>query len=205
MRAQQGFFTVERTCPTCSGRGQMNKNPCRFCSGSGTTQKNKNLSVNIPAGVETGTRIRLSGEGEAGMQNGPSGDLYIFTEVLDHSIFQRDGANLFCQIPVSMVSATLGGDIEAPTLDGGKTRVKVPSGIQSGKQLRLRGKGMPNIRGGSYGDLYIELHIETPVNLNETQKGLLRDFEKSLEERDNNPKYSNFFSKVKSFWETNSN
>ena len=205
VRAQQGFFTVERTCPTCSGRGQMNKNPCRFCSGSGTTQKNKNLSVNIPAGVETGTRIRLSGEGEAGMQNGPSGDLYIFTEVLDHSIFQRDGANLFCQIPVSMVSATLGGDIEAPTLDGGKTRVKVPSGIQSGKQLRLRGKGMPNIRGGSYGDLYIELHIETPVNLNETQKGLLRDFEKSLEERDNNPKYSKFFSKVRSFWETNSN
>ena len=205
VRAQQGFFTVERTCPTCSGRGQMNKNPCRFCSGSGTTQKNKNLSVNIPPGVETGTRIRLSGEGEAGIQNGPSGDLYIFTEVMDHSIFQRDGANLFCQIPVSMVSATLGGDIEAPTLDGGKTRVKVPSGIQSGKQLRLRGKGMPNIRGRSYGDLYIELNIETPVNLNEDQKNLLIEFEKSLQAKDNNPKYSNFFSKVKSFWETSSN
>ena len=205
VRAQQGFFTVERTCPTCSGRGQMNKNPCRFCSGSGTTQKNKNLSVNIPPGVETGTRIRLSGEGEAGIQNGPSGDLYIFTEVMDHSIFQRDGANLFCQIPVSMVSATLGGDIEAPTLDGGKTRVKVPSGIQSGKQLRLRGKGMPNIRGRSYGDLYIELNIETPVNLNENQKSLLIEFEKSLQAKDNNPKYSNFFSKVKSFWETSSN
>ena len=113
-------------------------------------------SVNIPPGVETGTRIRLTGEGEAGMQNGPSGDLYIFTEVMDHSIFQRDGANLFCQIPVSIISATLGGDIESPTLDGGKTRVKVPAGIQSGKQLRLRGKGMPNIRGNSYGDLYIE-------------------------------------------------
>jgi len=205
VRAQQGFFTVERTCPTCSGRGQMNKNPCRFCSGAGTTQKNKNLSVNIPPGVETGTRIRLSGEGEAGMQNGPAGDLYIFTEVLDHSIFQRDGTNLFCQIPVSMVSATLGGDIEAPTLDGGKTRVKVPAGIQSGKQLRLRGKGMPNVRGGSYGDLYIELHIETPVNLNENQRRLLEDFEKSLQAKDNNPKYSNFFSKVKSFWEKNSN
>ena len=205
VRAQQGFFTVERTCPTCSGRGQMNKNPCRFCSGSGTTQKNKNLSVNIPPGVETGTRIRLSGEGEAGIQNGPSGDLYIFTEVMNHSIFQRDGANLFCQIPVSMVSATLGGDIEAPTLDGGKTRVKVPSGIQSGKQLRLRGKGMPNIRGRSYGDLYIELNIETPVNLNENQKSLLIEFEKSLQAKDNNPKYSNFFSKVKSFWETSSN
>ena len=205
VRAQQGFFTVERTCPTCSGRGQMNKNPCRFCSGSGTSQKNKNLSVNIPPGVETGTRIRLTGEGEAGMQNGPSGDLYIFTEVMDHSIFQRDGANLFCQIPVSIISATLGGDIEAPTLDGGKTRVKVPAGIQSGKQLRLRGKGMPNIRGNSYGDLYIELNIETPVNLNENQRGLLREFEKSLKTSDNNPKYSNFFSKVKSFWETNRN
>ena len=205
VRAQQGFFTVERTCPTCSGRGQMNKNPCRFCSGSGTTQKNKNLSVNIPPGVETGTRIRLTGEGEAGMQNGPSGDLYIFTEVMDHSIFQRDGANLFCQIPVSIISATLGGDIESPTLDGGKTRVKVPAGIQSGKQLRLRGKGMPNIRGNSYGDLYIELNIETPVNLNENQRELLREFEKSLKASDNNPKYSNFFSKVKSFWETNRN
>ena len=205
VRAQQGFFTVERTCPTCSGKGQMNKNPCRFCSGSGTTQKNKNLSVNIPAGVETGTRIRLTGEGEAGLQNGPAGDLYIFTEVLDHAIFQREGANLFCQIPISMVSATLGGDIEAPTLDGGKTRVKVPAGIQSGKQLRLRGKGMPNIRGSSYGDLYIELSIETPVNLNENQKDLLREFEKSLQETANNPKYSNFFSKVKSFWEKNSN
>ncbi|MDC3092383.1 molecular chaperone DnaJ [Paracoccaceae bacterium] len=205
VRAQQGFFTVERTCPTCSGKGQMNKNPCRFCSGSGTTQKNKNLSVNIPAGVETGTRIRLTGEGEAGLHNGPAGDLYIFTEVLNHAIFQREGPNLFCQIPISMVSATLGGDIEAPTLDGGKTRVKVPAGIQSGKQLRLRGKGMPNIRGSSSGDLYIELNIETPVNLNENQKDLLREFEKSLQETANNPKYSNFFSKVKSFWEKNSN
>ena len=205
VRAQQGFFTVERTCPTCSGRGQMNKDPCRFCSGSGTTQKNKNLSVNIPPGVETGTRIRLTGEGEAGFQNGPTGDLYIFTEVLDHSIFQREGTNLFCQIPISIVSATLGGDIEAPTLDGGKTRVKVPAGIQSGKQLRLRGKGMPNIRGKSYGDLYIELHIETPVNLNEKQRSLLLEFEKSLEASDNSPKHSNFFSKVKNFWEKNSN
>ena len=205
VRAQQGFFTVERTCPTCSGRGQMNKNPCRFCSGSGTTQKNKNLSVNIPPGVETGTRIRLTGEGEAGLQNGPAGDLYIFTEVLDHSIFQREGANLFCQIPISIVSATLGGNIEAPTLDGGKTRVKVPAGIQSGKQLRLRGKGMPNIRGKSHGDLYIELSIETPVNLNEKQRSLLMEFEKSLQASDNNPKHSNFFSKVKNFWEKNSN
>ena len=174
VRAQQGFFTVERTCPTCSGRGQMNKDPCRFCSGSGTTQKNKNLSVNIPPGVETGTRIRLTGEGEAGFQNGPIRGLYIFTEVLGSFNISERGNNLFCQIPISIISATLGGDIEAPTLDGGKTRVKVPAGIQSGKQLRLRGKGMPNIRGSSYGDLYIELNIETPVNLNENQKDLLR-------------------------------
>ena len=147
----------------------------------------------------------MTGEGEAGFQNGPTGDLYIFTEVLDHSIFQREGTNLFCQIPISIVSATLGGDIEAPTLDGGKTRVKVPAGIQSGKQLRLRGKGMPNIRGKSYGDLYIELNIETPVNLNEKQRSLLLEFEKSLQASDNSPKHSNFFSKVKNFWEKNSN
>jgi len=206
VRAQQGFFTVERTCPTCAGRGQVNKNPCRFCSGSGTTQKNKNLSVNIPAGVETGTRIRLSGEGEAGFQNGPPGDLYIFTEVLNHSIFQRESTNLFCQIPISIVNATLGGEIESPTLDGGKTRVKIPAGVQHGKQLRLRGKGMPSVRGNSFGDLYIELVIETPVNLNQKQKEILREFEKTLYSEDNhNPAHSDFFSKVKRFWEKSNN
>jgi molecular chaperone DnaJ len=206
VRAQQGFFTVERTCPTCTGRGQVNKNPCRFCSGSGITQKNKNLSVNIPPGVETGTRIRLSGEGEAGFQNGPPGDLYIFTEVLDHAIFQRESTNLFCQIPISIVTATLGGEIEAPTLDGGRTRVKIPSGVQNGKQLRLRGKGMPSVRGSSFGDLYIELVIETPVNLNSKQKEILREFEKTLYSEDNhNPAHDDFFSKVKRFWEKNNN
>ena len=202
VRAQQGFFTVERTCPTCTGRGQVNKNPCRFCSGSGTTRKNKNLSVNIPAGVETGTRIRLTGEGEAGFQNGPPGDLYIFTEVLNHSIFQRESTNLFCQIPISIVKATLGGDIDSPTLDGGKTRVKIPAGVQNGKQLRLKGKGMPSVRGSSFGDLYIELVIETPVNLNQKQKDLLREFEETLyTDSNNNPAHSDFFSKVKRFWE----
>ena len=206
VRAQQGFFTVERTCPTCAGRGQVNKNPCRFCSGSGTTRKNKNLSVNIPAGVETGTRIRLTGEGEAGFQNGPSGDLYIFTEVLNHSIFQRDSTNLFCQIPISIVSATLGGEIDCPTLDGGKTRVKIPSGVQNGKQLRLRGKGMPSVRGNSFGDLYIELVIETPVNLSQKQKDLLKEFEETLyTESNNNPAHNDFFSKVKRFWEKSNN
>ena len=206
VRAQQGFFTVERTCPTCTGRGQVNKNPCRFCSGSGTTRKNKNLSVNIPAGVETGTRIRLTGEGEAGFQNGPPGDLYIFTEVLNHAIFQRDNSNLFCQIPISIVTATLGGEIDSPTLDGGKTRVKIPSGVQHGKQLRLRGKGMPSVRGNSYGDLYIELVIETPVNLNQKQKDILREFEETLyTDNNNNPAHNDFFSKVKRFWEKSNN
>ena len=206
VRAQQGFFTVERTCPTCTGRGQVNKNPCRFCSGSGTTRKNKNLSVNIPAGVETGTRIRLTGEGEAGFQNGPPGDLYIFTEVLNHAIFQRDNTNLFCQIPISIVTATLGGEIDSPTLDGGKTRVKIPSGVQHGKQLRLRGKGMPSVRGNSYGDLYIELVIETPVNLNQKQKDILREFEETLyTDNNNNPAHNDFFSKVKRFWEKSNN
>ncbi len=206
VRAQQGFFTVERTCPTCTGRGQVNKNPCRFCSGSGTTKKNKNLSVNIPAGVETGTRIRLTGEGEAGFQNGPAGDLYIFTEVLNHSIFQREGSNLFCQIPISIVTATLGGEIDCPTLDGGKTRVKIPAGVQNGKQLRLRGKGMPSVRENSFGDLYIELVIETPVNLNQKQKEILREFEETLyKDSNNNPAHNDFFSKVKRFWEKSNN
>ncbi|OUX44280.1 molecular chaperone DnaJ [bacterium TMED277] len=206
VRAQQGFFTVERTCPTCAGRGQVNKNPCRFCSGSGTTRKNKNLSVNIPAGVETGTRIRLTGEGEAGFQNGPPGDLYIFTEVLNHAIFQRESTNLFCQIPISIVTATLGGEIDSPTLDGGKTRVKIPSGVQHGKQLRLRGKGMPSVRGNSFGDLYIELVIETPVNLNQKQKDILKEFEETLySDSNNNPAHNDFFSKVKRFWEKSNN
>ena len=206
VRAQQGFFTVERTCPTCTGRGQVNKNPCRFCSGSGTTRKNKNLGVNIPAGVETGTRIRLTGEGEAGFQNGPPGDLYIFTEVLNHAIFQRDSTSLFCQIPISIVTATLGGEIDCPTLDGGKTRVKIPSGVQNGKQLRLRGKGMPSVRGNSFGDLYIELVIETPVNLNQKQKDILRQFEETLyTDSNNNPAHNDFFSKVKRFWEKSNN
>ena len=151
VRAQQGFFTVERTCPTCSGRGQIIKNPCRACAGAGRVRKDRTLNVNIPAGVETGTRIRLAGEGEAGLRGGPAGDLYIFIEVEAHPIFERDSQNLYCRIPVSMTTAALGGEIEAPTLDGGRTRVKVPAGVQSGKQLRLRGKGMPALRGAGRG------------------------------------------------------
>ena len=200
VRAQQGFFTVERTCPTCSGMGQIIKNPCKSCGGQGRTEKDRSLSVNIPAGVETGTRIRLSGEGEAGMRGGPSGDLYIFVEVAPHEIFQREGGNLFCRVPVSMASAALGGDIEVPSIDGGRSRVKIPSGSQSGRQMRLRGKGMPAIRSSQLGDMFIELAVETPVNLTSRQKELLREFEELSE--DNNPESSSFFSSVKSFWES---
>ncbi len=202
VRAQQGFFTVERTCPTCSGRGQIIKNPCRLCSGQGRVEKSKKLSVSIPAGVETGTRIRLTGEGEAGIRGGNSGDLYIFIEVQKHSLFEREGQDLYCRIPIAMTTATLGGDLEAPTLDGGKTRVKIPEGAQNNKQLRLRGKGMPAIRGGTKGDLYIEIIVETPVNLNSEQIDLLKKFEKSCE--NNSPANQDFFGRVKKFWSANS-
>ena len=200
VRAQQGFFTVERTCPTCSGLGQIIKNPCKSCRGAGRVEKDRSLSVNIPAGVETGTRIRLAGEGEAGMRGGPSGDLYIFIEVQEHELFERDGPNLFCRVPVTMSSAALGGSIEVPTIDGGRGRVQVPGGSQSGRQMRLRGKGMPHLRGGSTGDMIIELAVETPVNLTSRQKELLREFEELSEE--NNPESSSFFSSVKSFWDS---
>jgi molecular chaperone DnaJ len=199
VRAQQGFFTVERTCPTCSGLGQIIKNPCRACGGAGRVEKDRALSVNIPAGVETGTRIRLAGEGEAGLRGGPAGDLYIFLEVSSHPLFEREGTNLFCRVPVSMASAALGGEIEVPTIDGGRSRVKIPGGSQSGKQMRLRGKGMPALRGGGHGDMYIELQVETPVNLTARQKELLREFDKLGE--DNNPETSGFFRKVKTFWD----
>lgn len=199
VRAQQGFFTVERTCPTCSGLGQIIKNPCNNCKGAGRVEKDRALSVNIPAGVETGTRIRLASEGEAGMRGGPSGDLYIFIEVSDHELFQRDGTNLFCRVPVSMAKAALGGSIEVPTIDGGRGRVQIPSGSQSGRQMRLRSKGMPALRGGGSGDMFIELAVETPVNLTSRQKELLAEFDDLSE--NNNPESSSFFSSVKSFWD----
>ena len=199
VRAQQGFFTVERGCPTCHGAGQVIQNPCKNCGGAGRKEKERSLSVNIPAGVETGTRIRLTGEGEAGLRGGPSGDLYIFIEVIEHAIFGREGTHLHCHVPVSVASAALGGDIEVPTIDGGRSRVKIPAGSQSGRQMRLRSKGMPGLRGGPQGDMYIELSVETPVNLTSAQKELLREFEKLSEE--NNPESSNFFTKVKNFWD----
>ena len=200
VRAQQGFFTVERTCPTCSGLGQTIKNPCGKCHGQGRVEKDRSLAVNIPAGVETGTRIRLAGEGEAGMRGGPSGDLYIFIEVEAHKIFEREGVNLFCRVPVSMAAAALGGDIEVPTIDGGRSRVKIPSGSQSGRQMRLRAKGMPALRGGGSGDMFIELAVETPVNLTSKQKELLKEFEALSE--DNNPESKSFFKSVKGFWDS---
>ena len=204
VRAQQGFFTVERTCPTCGGQGQIVKNPCKSCHGAGRVEKDRTLSVNIPAGVETGTRIRLAGEGEAGMRGGPSGDLYIFVEVKEHEIFIRDGKTLACQVPVSMATATLGGEVEVPTIDGGRARVKVPAGSQSGRQMRLRGKGMPPLRhgagaNGELGDMLLEIAVETPVNLNSRQKELLREF--AAENVDNSPQSTSFFNKVKGFWD----
>ncbi|WP_395542616.1 molecular chaperone DnaJ [Neotabrizicola sp. sgz301269] len=199
VRAQQGFFTVERTCPTCNGMGQTIKNPCKTCHGAGRVERERSLSVNIPPGVETGTRIRLAGEGEAGLRGGPQGDLYIFIEVKEHAIFQRDGVHLFCRVPISMPNAALGGEVEVPVIDGGRARVKVPAGAQSGKQMRLRGKGMPALRGAGTGDMVIELAVETPVNLTAKQKELLHEFEKLSEE--NNPEGKSFFSKVKGFWD----
>lgn len=199
VRAQQGFFTVERTCPTCSGSGQIVKNPCRVCMGSGRVEKEASLAVNIPAGVETGTRIRLSGEGEAGLRGGPAGDLYIFVNVAEHPIFKREELTLFCRVPVSVTRAALGGEVEVPTIDGGRSRVKIPAGSQSGRQMRLRSKGMPMLRGAGQGDMVIELAVETPVNLTARQRELLQEFEQLSAE--NNPESSGFFDKVKGFWD----
>ena len=200
VRATQGFFTVERGCPTCSGVGQIIKNPCSSCGGQGTQKKDKALSVNVPPGVETGTRIRLAGEGETAPRGGVSGDLYIFIEVSKHKIFERDGLNLFCRVPVSMAKASLGGEVEVPTIDGGRSRVRIPAGSQSGRQMRLKGKGMPAIKTIQKGDMFIEMAVETPVNLTAKQKELLREFEDLSE--DNNPETNSFFSSVKTFWES---
>ncbi len=199
VRAQQGFFTVERTCPTCGGSGQIVKNPCRVCMGSGRVEKEASLSVSIPPGVETGTRIRLSGEGEAGLRSGPAGDLYIFVNVAEHPIFKRDDLTLYCRVPVSVTRAALGGEVEVPTIDGGRSRVKIPAGSQSGRQMRLRGKGMPMLRGGGQGDMVLEVAVETPVNLTARQRELLEEFEALSAE--NNPESSGFFDKVKGFWD----
>ena len=201
VRAAQGFFSIERTCPTCQGRGQTIKDPCVKCSGQGRVTQERSLSVNIPAGIEDGTRIRVGGEGEAGLRGGPSGDLYIFLSVKPHDLFQRDGADLYCKAPISMVTAALGGAFEMATLDGTQTRVKVPEGTQNGRQFRLKGKGMPVLRQPSVGDLYIQVSVETPQNLTRRQRELLEEFEK-LSSQENSPQSSGFFSRMKDFFES---
>jgi len=198
IRHSQGFFTLERTCPNCQGRGQVIDNPCGSCAGSGRVTRERMLSVNIPSGVEDGTRIRLAGEGEAGVRGGPAGDLYIFLSIGAHPFFQREGADLHCRVPVSMVTAALGGDFEVPTIDGGKTRVKVPEGTQSGCRFRLQGKGMPVLRARQTGDMYVQVAVETPQNLSKKQRDLLAEFDR-LSSEETQPEASGFFGKVKEF------
>jgi molecular chaperone DnaJ len=200
VRASQGFFTIERTCPTCQGRGEVIDTPCPSCNGTGRVTRERTLSVTIPAGVEDGTRIRLAGEGEAGLRGGPAGDLYIFLSIKPHEFFQRDGADLFCRVPIAMTVAALGGQIEVPTIDGGKTCVKVPEGTESGKQFRLRSKGMPVLRSKQQGDLYIQVEVETPKSLTRKQRELLKEFEKASNDS-TNPESTGFFARVKEFFE----
>lgn len=200
VRASQGFFSVERTCPTCQGRGEMISDPCTHCAGQGRVTKERNLSVNIPAGIEDGVRIRLSGEGEAGARGGPTGDLYIFLSVKPHDFFQRDGSDLFCRIPISMAAAALGGQFEVATLDGSKARVKVPEGTQTGKQFRLKGKGMPVMRSNNVGDLYIQVVTETPQKLTKRQRELLEEFQQ-ISSDENNPETTGFFSRMKNIFD----
>jgi molecular chaperone DnaJ len=201
VRASQGFFTIERTCPSCHGRGQTIDRPCRSCQGQGRVQRERTLKVDIPPGVEDGTRIRLAGEGEAGLRGAPPGDLYMFLTVRPHDFFQRDGANIHCRVPVSMVSAALGGSVEVPTLGGGRAKVVVPPGTQSGHQFRLKGKGMSVLRSSSRGDMFIEIAVETPVNLTKQQQELLREFERNANPSDTSPASAGFFAKVKELWD----
>ena len=200
VRASQGFFTIERTCPACQGRGEMIDDPCVECRGSGRITKERTLSVTIPAGVEDGTRIRLANEGEAGIRGGPPGDLYIFLSIAPHEFFQRDGADIFCLVPIAMTTAALGGQIEVPTVGDSRARVKIPEGTHTGKQFRLKGKGMPVLRSKSTGDMYIQVEVETPKNLTRKQKDILKEFEKASSDQ-TNPDSSGFFSRVKEFFD----
>jgi molecular chaperone DnaJ len=202
VRAQQGFFLVERTCPTCGGSGHMVRNPCRVCSGVGTVPREKTLSVQIPAGVEDGTRIRLSGEGEAGGRGAPPGDLYVHIAVRPHAIFQRDGANIFCRVPLRMTQAALGGEVEVPAIDGTAAKVKIPPGTQTGDQFRLRGKGFSVLRSAQRGDMYVQVAVETPQKLTRRQRELLEEFEtESTDYGAGSPEHEGFFAKVKDFFE----
>ena len=202
VRMSQGFFTMERTCSRCQGSGSVIKTPCRQCGGRGAVRKDRTLSVNIPAGIEDGQRIRLSGEGEPGMKSGPKGDLYIFVSVREHELFERDGQTLFARAPVPMVTAAMGGEIEMPTLDGARMKVLIPEGAQTGKRMRLKGKGMPNLRGGANGDMVVELFVETPTHLSAKQKDLLKQFaEECCPSGKCHPESQGFFKKVKKFFD----
>jgi molecular chaperone DnaJ len=201
LRHAQGFFTLERTCPVCQGRGSVIEQPCTSCGGSGRLTRERTLEVHIPAGVEDGTRIRLAGEGEAGVRGGPAGDLYIFLSLAPHPIFQREGADLYCRVPISMVTATLGGEFEVPTIDGGRTRVKVPEGTQSGKRFRLQSKGMPVLRSKAHGDMYVQVAVETPQKLTRRQRELMKEFDKESS-KDTQPETSGFFSKLRELFDS---
>ena len=199
VRSSQGFFTVQQTCPQCSGIGEEITNPCNDCSGQGKKQISKRLSVTIPKGVDDGTRIRLTGKGEAGTKGAGSGDLYLFINVYSHELFKRSEENLFFECPISIANAALGTSLEIPTIDGGKAKIKIPAGTQSGKQFRLKGKGMPYMRGSGSGDLYVQVNTEVPVSLNKEQKELLEKF-REIENEKSNPSIKKFFQKAKSFW-----
>ena len=199
VRSNQGFFTIQQTCPSCSGSGEQISTPCEECRGIGKKQTKKKIFTNIPKGVDDGTRIRLSGKGEAGIKGGGNGDLYIFVSIASHNIFKRSEENLFFEFPISLTDAALGATIEVPTIDGGKAKVKVPAGTQNGKQFRLKGKGMPMIRSKNFGDLYIQAITEVPVSLTKEQKNLLEQFKK-LEDTKTNPIMKDFFEKAKRFW-----
>ncbi|MFS8036031.1 molecular chaperone DnaJ [Xanthobacter sp. AM11] len=199
IRHAQGFFTLERTCPACQGRGSVIEDPCGACGGAGRVMRERTLSVQIPPGVEDGTRIRLGGEGEAGVRGGPAGDLYIFLSIEPHPFFQREGADLYCRAPISMVTAALGGTVEVPTIDGDKTKVKIPEGTQSQKRFRLSGKGMPILRARNHGDMYVQVVVETPQKLTKRQRELLAEFDKESS-GETHPESAGFFSKVKEFF-----
>jgi molecular chaperone DnaJ len=201
VRAQSGFFTIERTCPTCHGVGRVIENPCKGCGGAGRISKERTLAVEIPPGVDDGTRIRLAGEGEAGMRGGPAGDLYVFLAVKPHQLFRRDGMHLQCRVPIAMTTAALGGNIEVPILDGSSAKIQVPAGTQSGRQFRLKGKGMPALNGGGRGDMIVQANVETPVNLTKRQKELLQEFELGGNDS-TSPEATGFFAKIKEMFDT---
>ena len=200
VRVSQGFFTLERTCVTCQGKGSIVRDPCTNCGGSGRISQERELSVDIPAGIEDGTRIRLAGDGEAGLMGGPPGDLYIFLSIRAHDFFQREGADLYCRVPISMARASLGGTVEVPSIDGDKSKVKIPEATQTGRQFRLRGKGMPVLRSTQVGDMYIQVVVETPQNLTRRQRELLTEFEE-LSSNENHPESHGFFSRAKEFFD----